>query len=123
MFYPALDTFKGTRIIFLVAYGAFAFHRTQGTEARHHRLARPHGNVLAHLQKEPHPASLSSGAAPFPQELEEGLAWPSLPLWTTPVFSSFHITRKSHSKRWENITQHSSVIFEGPRPGPTGPAS
>lgn len=91
----------------------FAFQRTQGAEACNHRLAWHHGNVLAHLQRELHPASPSSGAALFPQGLDEHLAWHSLPLGTTPVFSTFQITWKRYSKRLENITRHSSIPGEG----------
>lgn len=90
-----------------------AFQRTQGTEARNHYLAWHPGNVLAYSQREPHPASLSSGATLFPQGLEGDLARLSLPLGSTPVSLSFQITRKRPGKCVENITQHSSIVWEG----------
>lgn len=89
-----------------------ALERTQGTEAHNHGLTWCPGSVLAYLQREPPPASLSSGAALFPRGLEGDLAWHSLPLWPTAVSLSFQITQKRH-KCLENIT-HLGVLRLAP---------
>lgn len=83
---PCMGHIGGHSGIFLVAHGAqlhflhFRELREHRAEASNHHLAWHHGNVLAYLQREPHPISLPSRAAPAPRGLGEDLAWYLLPL-------------------------------------------